>query len=98
MNTRRADRWCLVLLSVLAIVTNPRVYPLWCDGLLPRMIWELPRGASSPAAGDLTLDQRIFVELRLPRAILCLLVGACRAWAARSCRRCFGIRLSNPAW
>jgi iron complex transport system permease protein len=26
--------------------------------------------------GDLTLDQRVFIELRLPRAILCLLVGA----------------------
>jgi len=26
---------------------------------------------------DLPLDQRIFIELRVPRAILCLLVGAC---------------------
>jgi iron complex transport system permease protein len=28
-------------------------------------------------SNDLTLDQRIFIQLRLPRAILCLLVGAC---------------------
>ena len=28
-------------------------------------------------AGDLTLNQRIFMQLRMPRAILCLLVGAC---------------------
>jgi iron complex transport system permease protein len=28
-------------------------------------------------ATDLTLDQRIFIRLRVPRALLCLLVGAC---------------------
>lgn len=29
-----------------------------------------------PGHGETTLDQRIFLELRLPRAILCMLVGA----------------------
>ena len=29
-----------------------------------------------PGHGEVTLDQRIFLELRLPRAILCMLVGA----------------------
>src|SRR6059058_5360917 len=29
-----------------------------------------------PGHGEATLDQRIFLELRLPRAILCMLVGA----------------------
>ena len=29
-----------------------------------------------PGRGEATLDQRIFLELRLPRAILCMLVGA----------------------
>jgi len=33
-------------------------------------------GSLLPGHADATLDQRIFLELRLPRAVLCLLVGA----------------------
>src|SRR5262249_37253473 len=40
---------------------------------------DMARAVSGTLAGsnDLTLDQRIFIQLRVPRAILCLLVGAC---------------------
>src|SRR5207244_7527851 len=33
-------------------------------------------GSLFPGQPEPTLDQRIFLELRLPRAVLCLLVGA----------------------
>ena len=76
MNTRRGDRWCLVLLSVLMIATTLASIRY---GAMDFSAHDMATAAWGKLSGsaDLTLDQRIFMELRLPRAILCLLVGAC---------------------
>ena len=76
MNSRRADRWSLVILFLLMIATTVASIRYGAMDFSGRdmavAIWGKLSGAS-----NLTLDQRIFIELRVPRAILCLLVGAC---------------------
>lgn len=76
MNARRADRWCLVLLFLLMIATAIASIRY---GAMDFSANEMAAAAWGKLSGraDLPLDQRIFMELRVPRAILCLLVGAC---------------------
>ena len=76
MNTRRADRWCLLLLFILVIVTTVASIRY---GAMNFSSHDMASAAWGKLSGrtDLSLDQRIFVELRVPRALLCLLVGAC---------------------
>ena len=76
MNPRRADRWWLLLLLLLMIATT--VVSIRFGAMdfsahdMAAAVWGKLSGRS-----DLPLDQRIFIQLRVPRAILCLLVGAC---------------------
>lgn len=76
MNGRGADRLWLLVLLVLTIVTavvSIRFGAIDFSGHdMAAAVWGKLAGRS-----DLTLDQRIFIQLRVPRAILCLLVGAC---------------------
>ena len=76
MNARRADRWCLVVLFLLMIATTVASIRYGAMDFsahdMAAAVWGKLSGS-----GDLPLDQRIFIELRVPRAILCLLVGAC---------------------
>lgn len=75
MTTHRADRWCLVVLFFLMIVTTVASIRYgamdfsWHE--MAAAVWGTLSGRT-----DLPLDQRIFIQLRVPRAILCLLVGA----------------------
>lgn len=75
MNARQADRWCLVVLFVLMIATT--VVSIRYGAMdfsahdMAAAVWGKLSGQA-----DMPLDQRIFIELRVPRAILCLLVGA----------------------
>jgi iron complex transport system permease protein len=76
MNARRGDRLCLVLLLLLTIATTVLSIRFGAIDFsahdMATAVWVKLCGGS-----DLSLDQRIFLQLRLPRAILCLLVGAC---------------------
>jgi iron complex transport system permease protein len=76
MNPRRADRWWLVLLLLLMIATTAVSIRFGAMDFsahdMAAAVWGKLSGRS-----DLPLDQRIFIQLRVPRAILCLLVGAC---------------------
>jgi len=76
MKARRADRLCLVLLFVLMIATTAASIRF---GAIDFSSHDMATAVSGKLAGsnDLTLEQRIFIQLRVPRAILCLLVGAC---------------------
>jgi iron complex transport system permease protein len=76
MKARRADRLCLVLLFVLMIATTAASIRFGAIDFSSR---DMATALSGKLAGsnDLTLEQRIFIQLRVPRAILCLLVGAC---------------------
>ena len=76
MNARQADRWCLVVLFLLMIVTTVASIRYGAMDFSARDMAAAVWGKLS-GRGDLSLDQRIFIELRVPRAILCLLVGAC---------------------
>src|SRR6202789_3643312 len=73
---RRSDGWWLSLLLLLMVVTT--VVSIRFGAMdfsahdMAAAVWGKLSGRS-----DLPLDQRIFIELRVPRAILCLLVGAC---------------------
>jgi iron complex transport system permease protein len=69
---RRVLILLLALLSLLALVASIRY------GAIDFSAAEIGRAFASlfPGHPEPTLDQRIFLELRLPRAILCLLVGA----------------------
>ncbi len=76
MKGHRADRFWLILLLVLMIaitVVSIRY------GAIDFSAHDMAAAVAGKLAGsnDLTLDQRIFIQLRVPRAILCLLVGAC---------------------
>lgn len=76
MKSRDADRVTLVLLLiVMVLVTAASIRFGAIDFSLREMVDALSGTLSGRA--DLTLDQRIFMQLRVPRAILCLLVGAC---------------------
>ncbi len=76
MNARRVDRLFLTMLFLLmaAIAIASIRY-----GAMDFSAHEMAAAAWGKLSGrtDLPLDQRIFIELRVPRAILCLLVGAC---------------------
>lgn len=76
MKARRGDRWCLVLLFGLMIGTAIASIRY---GAMDFSGHDMAAAAWGKLSGraDLPLDQRIFMELRVPRAILCLLVGAC---------------------
>jgi iron complex transport system permease protein len=76
VNARRADRLCLFLLFVLMIVTTAASIRY---GAIDFSLHDMAAAVTGKLAGSagLPLDQRIFIQLRVPRAILCLLVGAC---------------------
>ena len=76
MNTRRADRWWLALLLLLMIATTILSIRF---GAMDFSAHDMAVAVWGKLSGrnDLSLDQRIFIQLRVPRAILCLLVGAC---------------------
>jgi iron complex transport system permease protein len=75
MKRHHADRRALALLLALMLLTTAVSIRFGAiDFSIPDMLTALS-GTLSGAA-DLTLNQRIFLQLRLPRAILCLFVGA----------------------
>lgn len=76
MKSREADRVALVLLLVLMALTTAASIRFGAIDFSLREMAAAFSGTLS-GAGDLTLNQRIFMQLRVPRAILCLLVGAC---------------------
>lgn len=67
-----------ILLSALTICTLLVLAASIRYGAIDFSLAEISRALASllPGHPEPTLDQRIFLELRLPRAILCLLVGA----------------------
>jgi len=67
-----------ILLSALTICTLLVLAASIRYGAIDFSLAEISRALASllPCHPEPTLDQRIFLELRLPRAILCLLVGA----------------------
>lgn len=75
MNAHRTDGWWLAVLCLLMLaVTMASIRYGAMDFSAPEMgraVWGELCGHA-----DLSLDERIFIELRVPRAILCLLVGA----------------------
>jgi iron complex transport system permease protein len=75
MNASRADRWCLAVLFLLMIATTVASIRY---GAMDFSGHEMAAALWGTLSGrpDLPLDQRIFMQLRVPRAILCLLVGA----------------------
>jgi iron complex transport system permease protein len=76
MNPRRTDRWWLALLLLLMIATTAVSIRFGAMDFSAHDMLAAVWGKLS-GRGDLSLDQRIFIQLRVPRAILCLLVGAC---------------------
>jgi iron complex transport system permease protein len=76
MNSRRADRLWLLSLFLLMVATTAASIRFGAMDFSTRDMAAAVWGGLS-GHRDLSLDQRIFLELRLPRAILCLLVGAC---------------------
>src|SRR4051794_4043141 len=64
-----------VLLAVMLLTTAGSI----CFGAIDFSAHDMVAAVSHTlsGAGDLTLNQRIFMQLRVPRVILCLLVGAC---------------------
>jgi len=76
MKSRKADSLVLVLLLVLMVLTTAASIRFGAIDFSARdMLSAVSRSWSG--ASDLTLDQRIFLLLRVPRAFLCLFVGAC---------------------
>jgi iron complex transport system permease protein len=70
--TRRGLLFALAFAALLALAASIRY------GAMDFSVPDIGRALASllPGHPEPTLDQRIFLELRLPRAILCLLVGA----------------------
>jgi iron complex transport system permease protein len=76
MNSRRANRlWLLLLAAVMLVTMAASIRFGAIDFSLHDMIASVQGRLSG--SQDLSLDQRIFIQLRVPRAILCLFVGAC---------------------
>jgi len=75
MKASQANRLWLVALFILMIATTVASIRY---GALNFSLHDMVMATWGKISGrgDLTLDQRIFIELRFPRAILCLLVGA----------------------
>jgi iron complex transport system permease protein len=76
VTTQRGRRH--ILISALALVTLLTLAASIRYGAIDFSVAEIARAFTTVISGSSTptLDQRIFLELRLPRAILCLLVGA----------------------
>jgi iron complex transport system permease protein len=76
MTSREKDNFWLLLLLVLMLVTMVASIRF---GAIDFSLHDMVSAVSGRLQGspDLTLDQRIFMQLRLPRAVLCILVGAC---------------------
>lgn len=76
MKARDADRATLAALLVLMIATTAASIRF---GAIDFSLHDMAAAVSGTLSGSstLTLDQRIFMQLRVPRAILCVLVGAC---------------------
>jgi len=70
--SRRALLFALTFATLLALAASVRY------GAIDFSVNAIGRALASllPGQPEPTLDQRIFLELRLPRAVLCLLVGA----------------------
>lgn len=75
MRARASDRWALLALFLVMIATTAASTRYGAMDFsfheMAAAVWDRLSGG-----GGLSLDQRIFLELRVPRAILCLLVGA----------------------
>ena len=76
MNTRRTDSWWLAMLFLLMVASTVVSIRFGAMDFSAHEIASAVWGKLTGRA-DLSLDERIFIELRVPRAILCLLVGAC---------------------
>ena len=72
---RRSDTALLLGLTIAAVVVLAASIRF---GAIDFSVSDISRGLLSliPGQAEATLDQRIFLELRLPRAVLCMLVGA----------------------
>lgn len=70
--TRRSLLFILAIITLLVLAASIRY------GAIDFSIHDISRALGSllPGHAEPTLDQRIFLQLRLPRAILCVLVGA----------------------
>ncbi|MBV8828931.1 MAG: iron ABC transporter permease [Acidobacteriaceae bacterium] len=76
MKRRKGDRIALaVLLAVMILTATASIRFGAIDFSANDMLAAVSHSLSGRT--ELTLNQRIFLQLRLPRAILCLLVGAC---------------------
>lgn len=75
--TTQPSRRRLLLIALVAVTLLVTVASIRY-GAIDFSIGEIGRALASlfPGGPEPTLDQRIFLELRFPRAILCLLVGA----------------------
>src|SRR6185312_14388536 len=75
MTSRDKDNLSLAILLVLMLVTMVASIRF---GAIDFSLHDMLGAVSGKLHGstDLTLDQRIFMQLRLPRAVLCILVGA----------------------
>jgi iron complex transport system permease protein len=75
MTSRDKDNLLLAILLVLMLLTLLASIRF---GAIDFSLHDMVSAVSGKLRGsqDLTLDQRIFMQLRLPRAVLCLLVGA----------------------
>jgi iron complex transport system permease protein len=71
-STQRALLFALAITTLLVLAASIRY------GAMDFSVADIGRALNSllPGHAEPTLDQRIFLELRLPRAVLCLLVGA----------------------
>ena len=76
MKSQPSDRVVLAVLFVLMILTTAASIRFGAMDFSAHDMLSSVSGTLSGAT-DLTLDQRIFIRLRVPRALLCLLVGAC---------------------
>src|SRR4051794_26539011 len=76
MSGRNADRVALAILLAIVLVATAASTRF---GAIDFSAHDMFAAVSHTLSGanDLTLNQRIFMQLRLPRAILCLFVGAC---------------------
>ncbi|MDQ3816919.1 MAG: iron ABC transporter permease [Acidobacteriota bacterium] len=70
--TRRGLLFALAFIALVVLAASIRY------GAMDFSVSDIARALASilPGHAEPTLDQRIFLELRLPRAVLCLLVGA----------------------
>jgi iron complex transport system permease protein len=76
MSSRHGSGFALTLLLVIMLATTVASIRF---GAIDFSTHDMAQAISGKLTGshDLTLDQRIFIQLRLPRVLLCLLVGAC---------------------